>query len=223
MSTSPIRRMAEHVYDSGRSLFQAGRYQEALLELRRAEDAFREWDARGHPFSDRLSNGISGLANTLALSGLCHQKLGNFKSALTCYETSMINAKFERKGALRAFAQTLDENLVICYEKILADVGVDCEGFLHREPEIDISYRFPHSLPPKVIPCARLYELAPDRYDHYKDFYQRAKEEDATTRRLTKTADESTMKRASVYVWGILVAIWVIYGLVVVNALFHEW
>ena len=222
MSTSTKRRMAESMYNSGHALFQEGLYNEALIELRRAEDAFRVWDALGHPFADRLSNGISGLANTLALSGLCYLKLGNFKAALTCYETSLINSKFERKKALRHFKQMLAENLIICYEKTLEGSGVDRVSFLSRTPEIDISFRFPYSLPQDIVPFARLYELAPERYPQYKDFYERSKEKDAEIRRLSKTSDESAMKRTSVYVWGILAAIWIIYGLVVIEALVHH-
>jgi tetratricopeptide (TPR) repeat protein len=222
MSTSTKRRMAENMYNSGRALFQEGLYNEALIELRRAEDAFRTWEALGHPFANRLSNGISGLANTLSLSGLCYLKLGNFKAALTCYETSLINSKFERKKTLRDFKQTLAENLVLCYEKTLEGAGADRVSFLSRAPEIDVSFRFPYSLPQEIVPFARLYELAPDRYSQYKNFYERAKEKDAEIRRLSKTSDESAMKRTSIYVWGILAAIWVIYGLIVIKALVHH-
>ena len=222
MSTSTKRRMAENMYNSGRALFQEGLYNEALIELRRAEDAFRTWEALGHPFANRLSNGISGLANTLSLSGLCYLKLGNFKAALTCYETSLINSKFERKKTLRDFKQTLAENLVLCYEKTLEGAGADRVSFLSRAPEIDVSFRFPYSLPQDIVPFARLYELAPERYSPYKEFYERAKEKDAEIRRLSKTSDESTMKRTSIYVWGILAAIWVIYGLIVIKVLVHH-
>jgi tetratricopeptide (TPR) repeat protein len=222
MSTSTKRRLAEKLYNSGRDLFQEGLYSEALVELRRAEDAFRMWDAHGHPFTDRLSNGVSGLANTLALAGLCNQKLGNLKAALTCYETVPINAKFEKKKALHAITQNLAENLIVCYEKALAEAGLDRESFLGREPEIDTSFRFPYSLPADVIPAARLYELAPDRYARYEDFYLRAKKKDASIRKLSRTSDESTMKRASIYVWSILAAIWIVYGFIVTNALIHN-
>jgi tetratricopeptide (TPR) repeat protein len=219
MSTSTKRRMAENMYNSGRALFQEGLYNEALIELLRAEDAFRTWEALGHPFANRLSNGISGLANTLSLSGLCYLKLGNFKAALTCYETSLINSKFEQKKALRNFEQTLAENLILCYEKTLEGADADRVSFLSRTPEIDVSFRFPYSLPQDIVPFARLYELAPERYSQYKYFYERAKEKDAELRHLSKTSDESAMKRTSIYVWGILVAIWVIYGLIVIKAL----
>ncbi len=222
MSTPSIRRMAEQSYESGRALFQSGQYREALVKLREAEDAFRKWDARGHPFADHLDNGMSGLANTLALSGRCHQKLGNFTAALACYETSLINSKFEKKSALKTFTQTITEDLIACYEHILTGSEVDRNRLLIQEPEVDISYRFPFSLPPESIPLARLYELAPDRYAHYKDFYDRAQTKTSVMARTSKTADESTMKRASIYVWGILAAIWIIYGLIVVNAFYHH-
>jgi len=223
MSTSTKRRMAEQLYNSGRALFQEGLYSEALIELRRAENAFRELDARGHPFTDTLPNGLSGLANTLALSGLCCQTLGNYKEALTHYETSLINAKFEKKKAFRAFTQTIAENMITCYETIQADLDTaERDRMLSREPEIDVSFRFPYSLPPDVIPVARLYEIAPERYPHYKNYYQRAKERDAEIRRQSKTSDESAMKRTSIYVWSILAAIWAVYGVIVIKALVHS-
>ncbi len=220
MATSTKRRMAEEWFNAGRALFQEGRYNEALIELHRAEDAFRKQDARGHPFAGRLSNGVSGLANTLVLSGFCHQRLGIYKTAVTCYETSLINSKFEKKRALRNFRKTFSENLIVCYEKVLENAGgVDRQGLLNREPEIDISFRFPYSLSPDVIPIARLYELAPERYPQYKDYFQRAKEKDTEYRRLSKTSDESTMRKMSIYVWGIIVVIWMIYGLIAVKTM----
>ncbi len=224
MSTSAQRRLAEHLYHSGLALFQRGLYTEALIELRRAEDAFRVWDARGHPFSHHISNGISGLANSLALSGQCHQELGNFRAALTSYETSLINSKFEKRKAFRAFTQNLYKQMTVCYEKLLESSGdKDREAVvLGRDPEIDISFRFPYSLPPEAVPFARLYEIAPDRYSRYRDYYQRVKETDREIRRSTRTSDESTMTRISIYVWSILAAIWVIYGLIVIEAQFRN-
>jgi len=224
MPTSAQRRLAEHLYHTGLALFQRGLYNEALIELRRAEDAFRVWDARGHPFSHHISNGISGLANTLVLSGQCHQELGDFKEALISYETSLINAKFEKKRAFRAFTQSLSERMIVCYEKILEDSGnKDREAVvLGRDPEIDVSFRFPYSLPPEAVPFARLYEIAPARYPRYQNYYQRLKEKDREIRRSSKTSDESTMRRISIYVWSILAAIWVSYGLIVIEALFRK-
>jgi tetratricopeptide (TPR) repeat protein len=220
MSTSTQKRqIAENLYNTGNALFQDGLFSEALIELRRAEDAFRMWDALGHPFTSRLPNGMSGLANTLLLSGLCCQKLGNFKDALTCYETSLINAKFEKNAALRAFRKTLAENMIVCYENILKDSVVDRERFSVLDPDIDMSFRYPHSLAPDLVPFARLYELAPERYPQYKAFYNHTKKKDSELRRVTKTSDESTLRRTSIYVWGILATIWAIYGLITIRAL----
>lgn len=212
--------MAEERFNAGRALFQEGRYNEALIELHRAEDAFRKQDAPGHPFAVNLSNGVSGLANTLFLSGQCCQKLGDHKAALTYYETSLINAKFEKKRAFRAFMRQLSENMIFCYERTVEESGAGKRDLLlSTAPEIDVSFRFPYSLQPDLIPFARLYELAPERYPRYKDYFQRAKEKDAEYRRLSKTSDESTMRKMSIYVWGIIVVIWTIYGLIVVKTL----
>ena len=220
MSTSVRRRMAEQLYYSGRALFQEGLYSDALVELHRAEDAFRKLDARGHPFTNPLPNGVSGLANTLALSGLCSYELGNYETALTYFETSYINAKFEKKQPFRDFMQTLTDKMVTCYEKVSENIEADAvHRLLGREPAIDISFRFPYSLPPDVIPFARLYELAPERFPRYKDFYQRAQEKDTEIRRKSKSSDEAAMKRMSIYVWSILFSIWVVYGLIVLEVL----
>ncbi len=211
--------MAERLYNSGHAFFQKGLYSEALIELQRAKDAFRQEDAGGHPFTSHLPNGVSGLANSIALSGRCHQQLGDFKAALICYETSLINSKFEKKRPWTAFTKSLTENFIFCAEKIFEESGGDRKTLLDREQEIDISFRFPYSLSPDVIPLARLYELAPKRYPQYKDFYQNAKKKDSQFRRLSKTADESSLRRTGSYVWGILAAIWVIYGLITLRAL----
>jgi tetratricopeptide (TPR) repeat protein len=219
MSTSSNeQKIAEQQYESGLDLYQKGMYNDALIELRRAENIFRTIDARGHAFTRRLANDVSGLANTLALEGSCYQKLGIFKMALSCYETSLINAKFENKKALREFEKTFSEDLTFCYEKALEESnGKSRERFLGGEPVIDISFRFPYSLPQDIVPIARLYELEPERYPQYRDYYQRAKEHDADIRRQSKTSDESAMIKMSVYVWSIIIVIWVIYGFIVVK------
>jgi len=159
-------------------------YNETLIELRQAEDAFRTSDARGYPLTHALSNCVSGLANTLIVSGFCYQKLGNFKAARTCFETSLINFKFEKKKAFRDFTKTFSGNLIACYENGLKDSGDGTRDLIPvHDPEIDISFQFPCSLPPDVIPVARLYELDPERYAHYRDYHQRVKEEDSESRR----------------------------------------
>lgn len=214
MASTDQRRVAEKIYDSGHALFLQGLYNEALIELNRAEDAFRKLDARGHPFSNPLSNGISGLANSLVLSGRCCQELGDYASAITYYETSLINAKFESKNAFRAFLEQLSEDLELCYEKIAQDISL-----MDHETEIEISFRFPFSLPPDAVPFARLYELSPKRYAHYKNFYDRVRRKDNQIRRQSKTSDESIMKRMSIYVWSILFIIWAFYGIIVIDSL----
>ncbi len=221
MPITTTKRTAERFYDSGCALFQQCRYKEALDELKRAEDAFRALDVRGHPFSPhRLSNGVSGLANTLVLSGLCCQKLAQYTLAAKFYETAFVNAKFEKRKAFHIFSRTIAENLITCYEKFQEGVDrAERDRLLTRDPAIDISFQFPHSLSPDSVPLARLFELAPEQYAHYRDFYQRSRWKDAETRRLSKTSDESTTKRMSFYVWAILLTIWAIYGLIVIDAL----
>jgi hypothetical protein len=93
------------------------------------------------------------------------------------------------------------------------------ENRMKRQDEIDLSFRFPYSLPPDSIPFARLYELSPTQYSQYENFYNRSKQKDAELRKQTKTTDFSTMKRMSIYVWSILFLIWAIYGLIVVETL----
>ncbi len=220
MSTTIQRRTAERFYHDGHALCQQGRYDEALGALRQAEDTFRKLDAKGHPFSISLANGVSGLANTLVASGLCYQKLGDYKTALTYYETSFINSKFEKKKPFREFCKNLSQNMISCYAKEIehTDIGTQ-NALLSREPEIDISYRFPFSLSKDAIPLARLYELAPEQYGQFADFYRHAKEQDEAIRRTEKGTDESTVKRMGYYIWGALLTILVIYGIIVADSL----
>jgi len=223
MSTITTRRMAEKAYDAGHALFQQGRYDDALIELRRAEDAFRKLDAKGHLFGVPLPNGVSGLANTSALSGLCHEKLGDYTKALTCYETSFINAKFEKKQPFLDFSKKLSPNMRSCYEEEIKNIDIGTrDAILNQDAEIDISYRFPFSLTKAAIPFARLYELAPDQHGQFQNFYELARKKDSEIRRMSKSTDESTVKNVSFYVWGILIVIWSIYGFIVADALIHK-
>jgi len=212
--------MAEKAYDAGHALFQQGRYDDALIELRLAEDAFRKLDAKGHLFGVPLPNRVSGLANTSALSGFCHEKLGDYTKALTCFEASFINAKFEKKQPFLDFSKKLSQNMRFCYEEEIknTDIGTR-DAILNQEAEIDISYRFPFSLTKVAIPFARLYELAPERYAQFRDFYERARQKDSEIRSKFKSTDESAVKRASFYIWGALIVIWIFYGLVVAEKL----
>ena len=220
MSTTITRRMAEKSYDAGHALFQQGRYEEALIELRHAEDAFRKLDAKGHLFDVPLPNGVSGLANASALSGLCHEKLGDYKRALTCYESSLVNEKFEKKRPFLDFSKKLSPNMLSCYEQEIRSSDTETrDALLRQEAEIDISFIFPFSLAKAAIPFARLYELAPERYGQYQGFYERARKKDSEIRNMFKRTDESAVKRASFYIWGSLIVIWIFYGLIVAENL----
>jgi tetratricopeptide (TPR) repeat protein len=212
------RRTAEKLFENGYALFLEKRYMQALAELQRAEDAFRKLDARGHPFTIPLSNGVSGLANTLALSGQCWQLLGNYEKAVQLYETSLINAKFEKKKPFQEFMKTLQMNMLISYEKKLELLD---QKTLHQtvtqEPDIDMYYRFPFSLREDAILIARLYELAPDQHRQFRDFYTRAQLKDEGMRRSDRSSDEQATKRMSIYIWGILFVITVVYIVVLIN------
>ncbi len=215
--------MAEQLYDAGYALYQEGRYEEAFGELSRAQEAFREIDARGHPFSNPLPNGISGLANTLFLAGRCCQKLGDYNNAVVLYETSLINSKFEKKKPFQAFQKTLHENMVACYEKELETIDAPTlAGLLKQEPKIDTAFSFPFSLDEDTILIARIYELDPERFLRFKDFYETARKRDAEIRGRENMSDISTTRKMSIYIWGILITVWVSYGLIVVKALLHK-
>ncbi len=220
MSTALKWRMAEQFYNAGYSLFQEGRYDQALEELSRAEEAFRRLDARGHPWGHFLPNGVSGLANTFALQGQCHQKLGDYRKAVISYESSLINTKFEQKRPFRSFTAEVFKNMAWCYERELSSTDASGpDSLLTRELELDSSFRFPFSLRPELIPPARLYELEPELHLNLKGFYEQAKKEDADFRHRNKRTEDAAMKRMSIFVWGILLAIWIVYGLIVAEAL----
>jgi tetratricopeptide (TPR) repeat protein len=222
MSTSVQKRMALEYYKAGCALFRQARYAEALLELNKAENLFRELDARGHPFSNPISNGVSGLANCLAVTGLCHQKLRNYPSAVTAYETSLINSKFEKKKPFRKLWKQVSNDMIFCYGKICEKIpAVQRRELASSEPLIDISFRFPYSLPPDAIPLARLYELSPGQYPDYAHFYETARKKDAAMRRRSKWSDDAPMKKLSIYVWAILFMIWTVYLVIAVEALFR--
>ncbi len=223
MSTLLKRRMAEQLYDAGNALFHEGRYEDALGELNRAQETFRQIDVRGHPFSNSLPNGISGFANTLFLQGLCCQKLGDYNNAVIFYETSLVNSKFEKKRPFQAFRKTFRQNVVTCYEKELETIDTPVlAGLLKQELEIDTAFVFPFSLNKDVIPIARLYELAPERHPQFKGFYERAKKQDDDIRGPEKMSDVATAKKMSMYIWGIMFTVWAAYGLIVVKALLNK-
>lgn len=223
MLTTKIKwQAAQQLYEKGVELFQGEQYKEAIAELRKAEDAFREIDAEGQPFGQTLPNGVSGHANSLLVKGRCYQKLGDYQTALTCFENSLINEKFENNGPFRVFLRDVRLDLAACYEKILeyAEPGTALNPA--TDPVIDVAFLFPFSLPPELIPLARLYETVPERYPQFAAFYSVAKKKDALMRKMDKRSDDSTMRRMSFYVWGGLIAIWVAYGIFVVRSLSHK-
>jgi len=149
--------------------------------------------------------------------------MGYFDKAVIFYETSLVNSKFEKEKPFRLFLKNLQENMLTCYEKKLGELDAQTLGvFLGQDSEIDISFQFPFSLSQNVIIPARLYELSPEQYPQFAAFYQSAKNKDSELRRADKRSDETTMKTMSIYIWGILLALWAIYGLVVGQTLVHK-
>jgi tetratricopeptide (TPR) repeat protein len=222
MTTVDIWRAAEQIYLTGRTLFEQGKFSDALAELAKAEDAFRKFDVRGHPFWHVLDNGLSGLAHTLYLKGQCLENLGDCAGALLCYETSLINKKFERSRPFKKFWRALRLQMTTCYEMRLniGDTGRIADLLNPEDIKIDISYIFPFSLDVDRMPLARLYELDPGRYRQFRDFYVRAKERDGRLRRLSQASDVSSVKRLGLLVGGTMALLWITYGIVVYRALF---
>ncbi len=219
MILSLKRRAAESFYLNGYALFLEKRYMQAIAELQRAEDAFRKLDARGHPFTVPLSNGVSGLANSIALSGQCWQLLGNYEKAIPLYETSLINEKFEKKRPFQEFKKTLRKNMLFCYQKKLELLDPQkLHQLVTQDPVIDGSYRFPFSLPEDTIFIARLFELAPDQHPQFRDFYNRARRKDAHLKHTDRSSDETAMRRMSIAIWGILFIITVVYLTILINS-----
>lgn len=222
MQNAVQREHAEKAYRRGAALVQEHRYPEAINELRRTEELFRNLDARGHPFNYALENGVSGLANTLHLLGRCHLQNGDLRAAIDAFETSMVNERFERSRPFRTFRTTVHQDLLLCYESVLSGAR---SGTTVPDPVddlvLDVSYRFPFSLPPEYIPIARLYELDPPRYEQFHPFYDRYRQKDASLRRASSRTDDRMLRTISIGVWSILGAIWLAYGIVVARNLLH--
>lgn len=220
MARSAKIKTAQQHYDAGLALFQENRHVQALVELNKAEIAFRNIDVRGHPFSNPLPNGVSGLANTLALEGMCYQKVGDFRKAARCFETSLINSPFEKKRPWKKFLLIINEHLFASYDKLLEKTSTDTlQQILTGKPRIDITYRFPFSLDGDEFTIARMYELSRERHDRFKEFYYRARAKDAELRRYAKKSDESSMRKMSFLIWGALFIIWAVYGIISLEAL----
>ncbi len=223
MPTTIKRELAEQAYRSGEALVRERRFTEAISELRRAEDLFRRLDVRGRAFNITLENGVTGLASTLFLLGVCHREIGDIPSAISYFETSTINEPFERTFPFRTFLRHVHDHLIACYEGVLARTAGRMERSVRMEnPLVDITYRFPFSLETDVIAAARLYELAPDRFPQFSAFYAVAREKDTVLRRAGSRTDDATMRAIALGVWSVLAAIWIAYGVVVVRTLMRQ-
>jgi tetratricopeptide (TPR) repeat protein len=215
--------IAQQVFERGSALLQQQKYEQALVDLQKAEQLFRKIDISGHPFTIPLSNGVSGLANALALSGLCYLKQGDFRKAARCYESSLINSKFEKMWPFRTFVKTINANLVTCYDAMLRSKRPeDLAEMLKCEPDIDTAYEFPFSLSEYAAILARLFELSPDRFADHRQFYLQAKAKDRNIRQREKKSDEASMRKLSFLIWSILIIIWGIYGVVVIKVLINK-
>ncbi len=215
--------IAQQVFERGSALLQQRKFEQAIIDLQQAEQLFRKIDVRGHPFTIPLSNGVSGLANALAFSGLCYLKQGDCRKAAQCYESSLINSKFEKMWPFRTFLKTVNENLLTCYETMLrSNRPENLAELLKSDPDIDTAYEFPFSLSEYTAILARLFELSPDRYADHRQFYLRAKAKDREIRRREKKSDETSMRKLSFLIWSILIIIWAIYGVVVIKALISQ-
>lgn len=214
---------AREAFENGSALAKQGNYEQAVKELQNAEVLFRQTDVKGHPFTTPLANGVSGLANTLGLIGLSYQKLGNYRKAVQYFESSFINSKFEKARHFSKFAKNINENLLACYDKMLSLHLLDrTADILESAPEINTDFQFPFSLNNDAVILARLYELSPERYRSYQSFYRKAKEKDSETRKREKKPDETSMRKLSLLIWGVLIIIWAIYGTVMIDALLSQ-
>jgi tetratricopeptide (TPR) repeat protein len=214
---------AREAFEKGSALAEEGNYEQAIIALQNSEVLFRQIDVKGHPFTVPLANGVSGLANTLVLIGLCHQKLGNYQNAVKYFESSFINSKFENARHFRKFTEYINQNLLTCYDKILSLNLLDrTEDILKSDPEINTAYQFPFSLSKDAIILARLFELSRERYGRYQNFYRRAKVKDTEIRKREKKSDEASMRKLSFLIWSILIIIWAVYGTVVIEALVRQ-
>ena len=221
MQTTDTIQNAMEAYGKGTSLLQQEKYKEAIPHLSRAVDDFRKHDAEGHPAENVLENGVSALANALFHLGICSERTGDVAGAVTCFETAFINERFEHSFSFRIFSRDLASHLAACYERHLDEPEQnDIDSFLTGGMvSVDSSYRFPFSLDPKMIPYARLYELAPRRHERFKKFYEAAKKRDRILRSTGTKTDDQSMRRISIGVWSVIAAIWVAYGIVVLRTL----
>jgi tetratricopeptide (TPR) repeat protein len=223
MKDADATQKAQNLFEQASSLFQQGRLEQALVDLEQAEALFRQADLPGSPRILALENGISGLANTLALAGRCHQQRGDLNAAVRCYELSFLNANFEKALPLRRFSSDVNAALIDCYTRIRDAMPRErIEHFLNGDPDISTGARFPYSLEQDASVLARLFELDPAQHAGYRMAYLRARQRDNEARTREKRSDAAMMRRFSVSIWATLMVIWALYGLFVVNTLLKE-
>lgn len=217
-SSSQETKAARTLFDEGMTLFQEQRYPQALTVLQQAADKYRAVDARGHPFNDTLPNGISGLANTLALMGRCLRNRGDEDGALTFFEMSLVNERFERKKSFKKFLRGIQEDLRACYEHKLERYSEKAIDDLLRQPvQIDTRYRFPFSLDGKLVALARLYEIAPIPYERFRAFYDTSRKTDNEVRRNIRDTDETAIRTLGYSLWAVLFVIWSVYVVILIR------
>lgn len=222
MQDTGNKMIAQQFFERGSALLQQQKYEQAIVDLQQAEQLFRKIDVKGHPFTSPLANGVSGLANALALSGLCYLKLGDCRKAAQCYESSLINSKFEKMWPFRTFLKSVNENLLTCCDMLLRSKRPEeVTEMLKSDPAIDAAYEFPFSLSEDAAIVARLFELSPDRYADHRQFYLNAKAKDREIRKREKKSDEASMRKLSFLIWSMLIIIWAMYGVVVIKALIN--
>ncbi len=214
---------AKQLLKSGEAAAKAQHYEQAIADLAKAENVFRKLDTSGHPLNSVYENGVSTLANTLYLLGFCHQQIGDTSKAVRFFESSLINARFERTIPFRAFRKTIHQRLVECYVLICGTFDEQpAPRILSDDPVLDTAYRFPFSLPSDDIPAARLYELAPRRFSHLRKWYESVRKKDVAVRRADRRTDDLTMRTISIGIWSVIASIWIIYGIVVIRTLTHS-
>ncbi len=106
-------------------------------ELRRAENAFRaNWMPADIPSPIPFPTASPDSPTRLRFPANAGRTSAITKSRITYYETSQINAKFEKKAPSQKFLKTLRKNLLFCYQRILnSSPGKRCDRLLRQEPD----------------------------------------------------------------------------------------
>jgi len=138
MQDTGNKMLAQKIFERGSALLQQQKYEQALVDLQQAEQLFRKIDVRGHPFTIPLSNGVSGLANALALSGLCYLKQETFARPPNAMNPAY-QFQVRKDVAFQKVLKTVNENLLSCYEALLRSKRPeDLEKLLKSDPEMTL-------------------------------------------------------------------------------------